>query len=322
MLDYTIELINDQARLERLVQRLASTPVIALDIETINWWNRHQERVALIQLAFQTERQPKVAIIDALAKLNLDILRLPLELNTTIKVIHNAVFDATRLANHFQFSVAPIYDTMVAARRSGERRYSLQAQAELYLGLHIDKGCQGSDWGRRPLATKQIHYAALDAFSTLLLYENQIKRKLNGTFQSKSKILSQQATLPLTDLSTDLPESNVSPASPIECAQIEEKVPLLETILNASSLALLGIITELPSRYHPDQLTVSVGSDRVGLAGWIIDRTLDSDTGLDEETAKAGIADLHDQELIKVTPTRRLEATGKGANLWRQLKST
>ncbi len=41
MLDYSIELINDQTRLTRLVECLASTPVIALDIETINWWNRH-----------------------------------------------------------------------------------------------------------------------------------------------------------------------------------------------------------------------------------------------------------------------------------------
>lgn len=178
MLDYSIELINEQTKLARLINRLASISVIALDIETFNWWNRHQERVALIQLAFRTERKSKVIIIDTLAKLNIEPLRLPLETSTITKVVHNAVFDVTRLLNHFKFNVAPVYDTMLAARRNGERRYSLAAQAQTHLNLHLDKGGQRSDWSQRPIITKQIHYAALDAYSTLLLYEHQISRKL------------------------------------------------------------------------------------------------------------------------------------------------
>ncbi len=103
MPDFSIEIINSQTKLTGLIDRLASLPVIALDIETVNWWNRHQERIALIQIAFRVERQPKVAIIDALAKVDLESLRHPLELKATTKVIHNAVFDATRLASHFRF---------------------------------------------------------------------------------------------------------------------------------------------------------------------------------------------------------------------------
>lgn len=203
---YSVELINNQTKMTRLIDRLAQISVIALDIETINWWNRHQERIALIQLAFRSARQTKVVIIDALAELDLEPLRLPLELNTTTKVIHNAVFDAARLANHFRFMVAPIFDTVVAVLRCGERRYSLQSQAETHLNLPLDKAAQRSDWSLRPLDAKQIYYAALDAFSTLLLYENQTERKLNGTFQLKDTIPSKQAQLPLTDIS----ESQIS----------------------------------------------------------------------------------------------------------------
>ncbi len=90
MSDFSIELINEQTKMMRLIDCLTQLSVIALDIETVNWWNRHQERIALIQIAFRTERQPKVVIIDALAKLDLEPLRLPLELETTTKVIHNA----------------------------------------------------------------------------------------------------------------------------------------------------------------------------------------------------------------------------------------
>jgi hypothetical protein len=83
----------------------------------------------------------------------------------------------------------------------------------------------------------------------------------------------------------------------------------------------LGIIAELPTRYHPDGLAVSVGSERVGLAGWIVDRIVEADADLDEESAKLGIADLCERNLIQITATRRLEATTEGARLWYQLKS-
>jgi hypothetical protein len=316
MPDYTIELITEQTKLTKLVDNLALVPVIAIDVETINWWNRHQERIALIQIAFRTTRHPKVAIIDTLGKLDPESLRIPLELETTTKVIHNAVFDAARLADHFRFKVAPIFDTMVAARRSGERQYSLKAQAEKHLNLQLNKTARSSDWSKRPLDTKQIYYAALDAFAALLLYENQIKRKLNGTFQLRDIPPSSQQSLPLTDLT----EPNIQAKKLVSRHTIAEKDFQLKKNLSVSSIALLGIITELPTRYHPDQLAVSLGFDRVGMAGWIVDRILGSDVDLDEASAKLGIADLCELNFVTITETRRLEATAKGADLWCQLK--
>ena len=317
MSKYSIELINNQTKLARLIDRLALLPVIALDIETVNWWNLHQERIALIQIAFRAAQQPKVVIIDALAKLNLEPLKQPLELDTTTKVIHNAAFDATRLAKHFRFKVAPIFDTMAAARRNGERRYSLAAQAEAHLNLRLDKNARQSDWSRRPLDLKQLNYAALDAFSTLMLYENQSERKLNGFYELKDTT-SPQITLPLTDVA----EPQNSPKNldiKSVAAETDSQLQLL-TALDVSSTALLGIITELPNRYHPDGLAVSVGCERVGLAGWIVDRILGADADLDEESAKLGIADLCERNLVKITATRRLEATAEGVRLWYQSK--
>lgn len=320
MSDYTIELIKEPQAMERLADRLLSKPVIALDIETINWWNRRMERVSLIQLAFRTEGQPKVAIIDALSeKLELEPLRNPLENAAITKVIHNAVFDASRLDTHFKFKVAPVFDTMAAARRSGERRYSLQAQAKTYLGLHLDKNWQRSDWSRRPLDSRQLYYAAQDAFVALLLYENQKERKLNGLFQLKSALLAQQEELPLLE---DLSARSVFEKKEKSFeALAEEKRAQPETDLSSSSLAILGIISELPNRYHPDQLAVSVGSERVGLAGWIVDHILGTDADFDEESAKIAIADLCERQMVRITPTRRLEATTEGEGLWRELKS-
>jgi len=153
-----------------------------------------------------------------------------------------------------------------------QSRYSLQGQAAAHLGLHLDKGGQRSDWSRRPLDARQVHYAALDAFSTLLLYENQITRRLSGTFQLKPGTNLSQAMLPLEDavdqsVSTSSPDTNVLTSDVKPTNKNSEKEYSMETEFPLSEIVLMGIIVELPTRYHPDQLAVSVGSQRVGLAG-------------------------------------------------------
>lgn len=131
--DFTLKFVKDAQALLRLSDSLIALPAFALDIETTDWWNRHRERIAIIQIAFRTEGRMRVVIIDALAGFDLEPLRLPLEQSSTLTIIHNAAFDATRLEKHYGFNVASIFDTMLAARRSGERKYSLKAQAETYL---------------------------------------------------------------------------------------------------------------------------------------------------------------------------------------------
>ena len=89
MPDFTIRLINGEDALAALVQRLEVSPALALDIETVNWWNREAERVALIQLAFRESARLRVAVINALADFDLAPLRAPLELSGVTKAVHN-----------------------------------------------------------------------------------------------------------------------------------------------------------------------------------------------------------------------------------------
>jgi len=300
--------------LTALLARLNSASALALDIETVNWWNRDAERVALIQLAFREARRLRVAVIDALAGFALEPLREPLELSTATKAIHNAAYDAVRLSRHFKIHTSPIHDTMLAARRSGERRYSLRAQAQTHLGVQLDKSAQRDDWALRPLPMKQLRYAALDAACTLLLYENQINRGLGASYHPPDREQLRQSSLPLGDVAargTDLSETPTVPESEASA----------DVGLNAPALALLGVVSELPGRYSPDRLAVSTGSeDRVGLAGWIIDRLLGADADIDEDTAKIELAALCERGLVSINSARRLEATETGERLWRQLK--
>ena len=88
----------------------------------------------------------------------------------------------------------------------------------------------------------------------------------------------------------------------------------------APAIALLGVVTELTGRYSPDRLAVSAGSERVGLAGWIIDRSLGPETDVDEESAKLEIVELCERGLVRLNAARRLEATESGVRLWGQHK--
>ena len=133
---FTIKIIKDAGEVECLCEVLVAIPEFALDIETTEWWNRHRERIALIQIAFRAKEKIKVIIIDALlADFDPEPLRLPLENSPAVKIIHNASFDAARMNKHYDFSLSPIFDTMLAARRSGEKKYSLKAQAEKHPAL-------------------------------------------------------------------------------------------------------------------------------------------------------------------------------------------
>lgn len=315
--DFTLEFIKDDNALSRLAETLLSSSAFAVDIETVEWWNRSRERITLVQFAFRREDKIKAAIVDALAALDFNLLRKPLEEESIIKIIHNAAFDAPRIARQYQINAAPVHDTMLAARRSGERKYSLKAQAAIHLGINLDKTAQRSDWSRRPLDMRQLSYAAMDAHSTLLLYEHQVNRNLKYEYLPKNASSANQFSLPLGGVESGFENAEIK--SPVQPNAVEADI--FETALNKLTESLLGIAAELPTRYSPDSLAASLEGVRTGLAGWIIDWRLGPDAELDEETVKLAIADLCERKLIHLTATRRLEATGTGIRLWQKLKN-
>ena len=307
-LDYQVTYVNDPRRLAALAGVLPASPALALDIETASWWDRRAERVSLIQLAYRDAGRLRVAVVDALAGFEVNELRSALESDRVVKAVHNAAFDVPRLARHLGLRVSPVHDTMLAARRGGERKYSLKAQAERHLGLALDKGERLSDWGARPLDRRQVAYAALDAAATLMLYEHQTGRGLRVEYRPRAWATEAQAGLPLSD------------APAVESSSSASTLPT-ETSSSVSGLtglplALLGVIAEMPSRYGPERLAVSVGEDRVGLAGWVVDRVLGREAEVDEDAAREAIASLCGLGLVRLTPERRLEASPEGRETW------
>ncbi len=320
MLDFNLKLVAHPRELSSLTARLNTVPALALDIEMVNWWDRRVERVSLIQIAYREGSRLRVAVVDALAGLPLEQFRPCLESSTVTKAIHNAAYDAVRLSRHYRIQTAPIHDTMLAARRGGEKRYSLQAQAETHLKVRLDKSEQRGDWARRPLTLKQLRYAALDAACTLALYEDQLVRGLSAAYRLREMDPSTQNSLPLSDAAAAAAVAALPASGRVETPQVVEAEGTATEELNAPSIALLGVATDLAGRYSPERLAVSAGSERVGLAGWIIDGVLGAERDMDEETAKLMIAELVERGLVRLNAARRLEATESGIRLWTQYK--
>lgn len=286
MIPHTIEYISDQESFARLLPRLNAASALAVDIETVNWWSRDDERISIIQIGFREGEKIVVAVLDALGEWNPEELRRPFELSLQVKAIHNAGYDAVRLARHYRIRTSPVHDTMLAARRSGEKKCSLQAQVERHLGFRIEKAEQRGDWSRRPLSEEQLRYAALDAVCTLLLYEMQVERGLRGDYELNPTYSS---------ASEEIGPARIAMAGPADPAGLS---PL--------ATALLSIVREFPGRYSPHQLAASAGAERSGMMGWILDRTIGPDEEIEETIVRQEISALCEARLIELTPSGRL----------------
>ena len=302
MTPYRIEIIDHDQGFQRILPRLNAADVLALDIETINWWSRDEERISIIQIGFRENDQITVAICDLLTGWNPEPLRFPLETSLQTKVIHNASYDAVRLARHYGIRTSPVYDTMLAARRSGEKKYSLQALVERHLGLTIEKTEQRSDWSRRPLSRKQLDYAALDAVCTLELYEKQVARGLRGDYE-----LRPPTQPPAVSNLKEMQRQEMQRQNDLR-KNLQHPAPIISQTDDSRSLtgALMRIVTEFPGRYTARQLSASITDGRSGMIGWILDQTLGPDLTFDEATTLTTIEQLCADHQLAVNSDGRL----------------
>lgn len=144
--------------------------------------------VSIIQMAFRSESgYEHVVIVDLIALSKVpkamklfDDLMTPLFASTTVyKLGQGLVGDFKVLIRSYPavkaFSLCnAIFDTNVFMKKLyplPKRDYSLKHITNHFLHFDLDKSQQMSDWARRPLSVKQMHYAACDALVLLRLYD-------------------------------------------------------------------------------------------------------------------------------------------------------
>ncbi len=290
-IEYDLHLVNSEESFNMLMPRMAAATALAIDIETINWWNRDEEKISIVQIGFREDARIVVAIVDTLGSLSPQILRHPFELGLQVKVMHNASFDAVKLEQHFGIRTSPVHDTMRAAQRNGEKGCSLKALVDRHFGYIIDKTEQRGDWSVRPLRHEQLRYAALDVVFTLLLYEMQTAKGLYGDYSLKASAPLRQIVL-----------SDPVPATPI--TNIGSRT---DEVLSALARAIIQIVEQMPGRFSTRFLALTISSERAGLTGWILDRTIGLDIIPTYSISTEQIDHLLALGMIKVNENGRLE---------------
>jgi len=167
MLPY--QLITSSVHLKKLLPQWSTTPVLAMDTEIAH---AHQvpsrrQTVSLIQL--WDGAADEIWLIDALA-LDLTPFIEQVMMNPAVsKIFHDAPQDLKVL--RCPRRARSVICTFQMAKARQQPFCNLKALSADLLNVTLDKKYQLSNWALRPLTDDQLHYAALDAWVTYLVWD-------------------------------------------------------------------------------------------------------------------------------------------------------
>jgi ribonuclease D len=152
-----VKLIQTEAELSELAERLRPEPLLAVDTEAASF-HRYLDRVYLLQISSRAE----TAVVDPLATGGLGPIGELLDDPAIEIVFHDADYDLRLLHREYGFTALNLFDTRIAAQLLNEPGIGLAALLEKYLDVKLDKRFQRADWSARPLSPEMLSYAASD----------------------------------------------------------------------------------------------------------------------------------------------------------------
>jgi len=153
----SVKLIQAEAELAELADRLRPEPLLAVDTEAASF-HRYLDRVYLLQISSRGE----TAVVDPLATGGLGPIGELLDDPAIETIFHDADYDLRLLHREYGFTAQNLFDTRIAAQLLNEPGIGLAALLEKYIGIKLDKRFQRADWSARPLSPEMLSYAASD----------------------------------------------------------------------------------------------------------------------------------------------------------------
>jgi DNA polymerase I len=187
------QLIKDAETLRKACEDLEKYEFLGFDLETTAL-DPFDGEIRLVQLATSNNNAQIVdikAFSNPLTNPDLEPLRKILASKTSIKIAHNAKFDAKWTKHHLGVELGNVFDTMLAsqliAAGDTDRRHNLAEVASYFLNQELDKSEQISDWSVE-LSQSQIEYAAKDAAIMLPLREKLVEKLKLDELERVAKI--------------------------------------------------------------------------------------------------------------------------------------
>lgn len=150
-------MIDEQAELDSLLERLAGEPAVGVDCEMDSMY-AYRTSLCVVQLGWPGGE----ALIDGLAPLDRGGLGRLFADPAVIKIFHSGENDIGLLSDRWHMEFANIFDTMAASQVLGHSGVGLASALERHFGVALSKKYQKADWRIRPLPDEQAEYARLD----------------------------------------------------------------------------------------------------------------------------------------------------------------
>lgn len=150
-------MIDDQAELDSLLDRLADEPSVGIDCEMDSMY-AYRTSLCVVQVGWPGGE----ALIDGLAPLDRGGLARLFADPAVTKIFHSGENDIGLMADRWNMSFVNIFDTMAASQVLGHQGLGLAALLERHFGVHVSKKYQKADWRVRPLPDEQAEYARID----------------------------------------------------------------------------------------------------------------------------------------------------------------
>ncbi len=165
--------IDSDSALQQAAQKWMTVSRIALDSEFMRV-DTFFPKLALIQI----NDGDQTYLIDPLKITEWQPLRDVFTLPTVLKVLHSCSEDLDAFYQNIGVLPQPIFDTqMAAAMASVGGIMGYQKLVKALLDVELEKGETRSNWLKRPLSDKQLHYAADDVIY-LLPVTDEIEKRL------------------------------------------------------------------------------------------------------------------------------------------------
>jgi ribonuclease D len=194
-------MIDSDLKLAAALPRLKAADWIAVDTEADSL-HAYPEKLCLLQLSVADGD----LLLDPLAEMDFEPILQILKKHQLI--LHGADYDLRLLRRRFEFAPSAIFDTMLASRLLGVREFGLINLVQKYLGVHLEKGPQKANWGRRPLTERMMIYARNDThylkpLSDILRQQLKDKGRLSWHEESCARLIDDTAEVRAPDPESD-----------------------------------------------------------------------------------------------------------------------